>query len=116
MDLFGGICVRDYEAARSWYTRLLGSEPAFVAHATECVWELGEHRYLFINEDAERAGNAVHTIFVGDLDATVADIASRGIEPARRETYGNGVRKATYRDSDGNEIGFGGAPLEGSGG
>jgi hypothetical protein len=25
-------------------------------------------------------------------------------------TYANGVRKATYRDPDGNEIGFGGAP------
>ena len=44
------------------------------------------------------------------------DIAARGIEPAKRETYGNGVRKATYRDSDGNEVGFGGAPLEGSAG
>ena len=43
---------------RSWYERLLGSEPAFAAHETECVWELG--------------------------------------------------------DSDGNEIGFGGAPLVGS--
>ncbi len=32
-------------------------------------------------------------------------IASRGVEPAQRETYSNGVRKATYRDPDGNEIG-----------
>ena len=38
-------------------------------------------------------------------------MADRGVEPALRETYGNGVRKATYRDPDGNEIGFGGAPL-----
>jgi hypothetical protein len=28
-----------------------------------------------------------------------------------RETYSNGVRKITYRDPDGNEIGFGGGPL-----
>jgi hypothetical protein len=28
-----------------------------------------------------------------------------------RETYSNGVRKITYRDPHGNEIGFGGAPL-----
>jgi hypothetical protein len=28
-----------------------------------------------------------------------------------RETNSNGVRKTTYRDPDGNEIGFGGAPL-----
>ncbi len=116
MDLFAGICVRDYQAAKPWYERLLGSEPAFVAHETECVWELGEHRFVFIEEDAERAGYAVHTIFVDDLEALVKDIAARGIEPAKRETYGNGVRKATYRDSDGNEIGFGGAPLESSAG
>jgi hypothetical protein len=30
-----------------------------------------------------------------DLEAVVGDIAARGIEPAKRETYGNGVRKAT---------------------
>jgi len=28
----------------------------------------------------------------------------------RRETYANGVRKAIFRDPDGNQIGFGGAP------
>jgi predicted enzyme related to lactoylglutathione lyase len=114
MDLFAGISVRDYEAAKPWYERLFGSEPAFVAHETECVWELGEHRYVAVNEDTERAGYAAHTLFVDDLEAVVEDIATRGIEPAKRETYRNGVRKATYRDSDGNEIGFGGAPLEGS--
>jgi hypothetical protein len=46
--------------------------------------------------------------FVNDLDALVAQIADRGLEPAKRETYPNGVRKITYRDADGNEIGLGG--------
>lgn len=110
LDLFAGIPVSDYEAARRWYERLFGAEPAFVPHETECVWELAEHRYVFIVEDAERAGNAVHTIFTGELDPLVAEIAARGIEPESRETHSNGVRKATYRDADGNEIGFGGAP------
>jgi hypothetical protein len=50
------------------------------------------------------------TIFVDDLDARVAAIAARGLEPAARETYRNGVRKVTYRDADANEVGFGGAP------
>jgi hypothetical protein len=109
-DLYAGICVSDYEAALPWYERLLGSEPTFIAHATEAVWDLAEHRSLFINENAERAGYALHTIFVDDLDAVVSEIAGRGIEPAERETYSNGVRKAIYRDADGNEIGFGGAP------
>ena len=53
----------------------------------------------------------MHTIFVADFDALVAQIADRGLDPVERETYANGVRKITYRDRDGNEIGFGGAPL-----
>ncbi len=58
----------------------------------------------------EHAGHAMCTLFVGDFDARIAQIAERGLEPAERETYANGVRKATFRDPDGNEIGFGGAP------
>jgi hypothetical protein len=50
-------------------------------------------------------------LFVDDLDALVRQIADRGLEPAKRETLPNGVRKITYCDGDGNEIGFGGAPL-----
>jgi glyoxalase/bleomycin resistance protein/dioxygenase superfamily protein len=85
------------------------ASPRSSAHATEAVWELAEHRSLFIEEDAERAGRATHTIFVDDLDAVVAEIASRGIEPDERVTYPGKARKAIYRDADGNEIGFGGA-------
>ena len=53
----------------------------------------------------------MHTIFVDNLDAIVAQITKRGLHPAERDSYENGVRKITYRDPDGNEIGFGGAPL-----
>jgi hypothetical protein len=109
-DLYAGICVSDYAAARPWYERLLGSEPTFLAHETEAVWDLAEGRSIFVLENPDRAGYALHTIFVDDLDSHVSEIASRGINPAERETYSNGVRKAIYRDVDGNEIGFGGAP------
>ena len=109
--LFAGIPVSDYTAARPWYERLLGSEPSFLPHATEAVWELAESGSIFIVEDAGRAGHAAHTILVDDLDSRVSEIASRGIDPADRETYSNGVGKVIYRDADGNEIGFGGAPL-----
>jgi catechol 2,3-dioxygenase-like lactoylglutathione lyase family enzyme len=112
VDLFAGLPVSDYQRALTWYERLLGSEPAFVPNATEAVWELAEHRYLYIKELPERAGRALHTVFVDDLDERVESIGARGIEPASQETYGNGVRKVIYRDPDGNEIGFGGALLE----
>jgi hypothetical protein len=94
----------------AWYERLLG-EPTFFPHDTEAVWELAEHRYLYIVQMPEHAGHARHTLFVDDLAGVVAQIAERGLEPALRETYDNGVRKITYRDPDGNEIGLGGAPL-----
>jgi len=108
IDLFAGSPVSDYEAARPWYERLLGGGPSFTPHATEAVWELAEHRYLYIVEDAERAGRAIHTVFVDDLDGRVADIASRGIEPDDRETYPGKAHKVIYRDADGNEISFAG--------
>jgi catechol 2,3-dioxygenase-like lactoylglutathione lyase family enzyme len=112
VDLFAGLPVSDYQRGLDWYQRLLGGEPAFLPNATEAVWELAEHRYLYIEELPDRAGHALHTVFVDDLDERVRAIAARGIEPATEESYENGVRKVIYRDPDGNEVGFGGGPAE----
>ncbi|MFF5009093.1 VOC family protein [Streptomyces phaeochromogenes] len=111
VDLFAGIPVSDYARALAWYERLFGTTPTYVAGNTEAVWELAEHRSVAVEHRPEHAGHALHTVFVDDFDARVAGMADRGIEPTTRETYGNGVRKATYHDPEGNEIGFGGAPV-----
>lgn len=111
IDLFAGIPVRDYNAAVAWYERLLGAAPSFLPDDTEAVWELADHRYVYIDVRPEHAGHAMHTLFVGDFDVRISQIAERGLEPAERETYANRVRKATFRDPDGNEIGFGGGPV-----
>jgi catechol 2,3-dioxygenase-like lactoylglutathione lyase family enzyme len=108
--LFAGVRVRDYRAARPWYERLFG-EPSFLPHDTEAVWTVAENRSVFIVEHAE-AGHAVLLLFLDDLDGWVAEVAGRGLEPTERETYDNGVRKAIYRDPDGNRVEFGGAPVE----
>jgi len=110
LHLFAGLRVRDFQAARSWYERLLG-EPTFFPHATEAVWTIAEHRSVYIVEHADVVGPGVVTIFFDDLDARVAAVAARGLDPDERVTYSNGARKALYRDPDGNEIGFGGPPL-----
>jgi hypothetical protein len=111
LHLFAGLRVRDFQLARPWYERLLG-DPALFPHATEAVWTLAEDRSIYIVEHAPGAGNSVVTVFIDDLDAQVAAIAARGLEPDKQETYSNGVRKVIYRDRDGNEIGFAGAPLQ----
>jgi catechol 2,3-dioxygenase-like lactoylglutathione lyase family enzyme len=114
LELFAGLRVRDFAQARTWYERLLG-EPTFFPHATEAVWTLAEGRSVYVVEvDADGAGQCVVTILVDDLDASVASIAARGLDPDEQLTYVSGVRKAVYRDPDGNEIGFGGAPPEAS--
>jgi hypothetical protein len=108
--LFAGARVSDFEGARRWYSTLLESDPAFEPHAREAVWELAPDRYLFIEDEGEPPGGAVIAILVTDLDARVERLAARGIEPADRVTYGNGARKAIYRDADGNEVSFGEVP------
>lgn len=110
MYLFAGIPVSNYSTALAWYQQLLGLDPAFFPTETEAVWELGDRRYIYIEERTDRAGGAVVTLLVDDLDGCVSQIASRGIEPVKRETYENGVRKVIYNDPEGNEIGFGQSP------
>jgi catechol 2,3-dioxygenase-like lactoylglutathione lyase family enzyme len=110
LHLFAGLRVRDFQAARHWYDRLLG-EPSFFPHDTEAVWTLADDRSVYIVEHPD-AGHSAVTVFLDDLDAHVAAVTERGLEPDERETYSNGVRKVIYRDPDGNELRFGGAPLD----
>ncbi len=112
LHLFAGLRVRSFKSARPWYVRLLG-EPTFYPHATEAVWTLAEDRSVYVVEDSDAAGKSVVTVFVDDLDGHLAAIAARGLQPDEQVTYSNGVRKVLYRDPDGNEVGFGGAPLHG---
>jgi hypothetical protein len=62
LHLFAGLRVRDFQAVRPWYERLLG-EPTFFPHATEAVWTLAEDRSVYVVEHADGAGNSVVTVF-----------------------------------------------------
>jgi len=90
---------------------LLG-EPAFFPHATEAVWTLAEDRSLYVRRGRRPRGPVRGHDLRDDLDARVAEIAARRLEPDERLTYSNGVRKAVYRDPDGNELDFGGTRVE----
>ena len=93
LALFAEIHVRDFQAVKRWYVQLLG-KPFFAAHETAEVWELAENRSIAVEEP---------------LWPTRSSPAASS--PHTRETYGNGVRKVTFHDPDGNEIGFGGPPF-----
>src|SRR5215469_1334198 len=110
VDLFAGFPVSDYSASATWYEHLLGCPPAFLPNDVEAVWELAEHRYIFIKFQPENAGHAFNLFFLSDIDRFIAQIAERGLNPTTQETLSNGVRRITYSDPDGSVVGFGGAP------
>ncbi|GAA3721251.1 VOC family protein [Gordonia hankookensis] len=108
MDLFAGIPVSDLSNAAGWYERLLGDVRSFDPNDHERVWTLTEHGHLYAVIAPHDAGHGLATLFVDSLDEFLAAAAGRGVEPESTETYDNGVRKAVFRDPDGNEIGVGG--------
>src|SRR5690349_17745897 len=109
IELFAGHPVRDYATALAWYEKVLGT-PSFFPNDIEAVWDLGPHQFFYIVEEPEHAGHAVTTLLVADLDDRMAALTGHGIEPALEETYGDGVRKTTYADPDGNRLAFGEVP------
>ncbi|MGW4356213.1 VOC family protein [Nocardia sp. NPDC004582] len=107
-SLFFGLAVTDFAAADRWYTRLFG-RPAdvLVTPGIEAMWQLGDTVFVYIVVDPERAGKALVNIAVPDLDASVAEIRSRGIDSGPFILVGpNGTagRKAPVADPDGNSI------------
>jgi hypothetical protein len=88
------------------YERLLGSEPAFFPNDIEAVWAVGERRWFYLVEDVPKAGSALVTVMVADLDAAVEAVRGRGIEPTEFEDDGE-ARKYVFHGLDGDEIGIG---------
>ena len=56
VDLFAGIPVTDYAAALPWYERFFGGPPSFLPNDTEAVWEVAEHRYIYIVQESRTGG------------------------------------------------------------
>lgn len=112
IELFAGIPVSDYAAGVAWFERLLGARASFQPHETESVWTLAEHRYVYVVLDPDRAGHALVTFMIDDLDRFLAAASESGVVPETVEHYGDDVRKAVFRDPDGNEIGVGELPEE----
>ncbi|MBO0891468.1 MAG: hypothetical protein J2P14_11145, partial [Acidothermales bacterium] len=108
VDLFAGFSVADLQRAVDWFDRFFGDVESFEPNDTERVWTVAEHRHVYVRLQPEHAGHGEVTLFVGDFHGFVDAVARRGIRPQARETYENGVRKAVYRDPDGNAIGVGG--------
>jgi predicted enzyme related to lactoylglutathione lyase len=109
-ELFAGIPVAGYPAMLAWYERLFGTAPDFFPHDREAVWKVVEHGWVYVVEDAERAGKALVTILVDDLEAQVRQLAERGLPTGPIETMPEGVRVVQIADPEGNRIQLGQPP------
>jgi catechol 2,3-dioxygenase-like lactoylglutathione lyase family enzyme len=107
-EVFAGVPVSDLARAVDWFERLLGDVESFDPNDVERVWTVTDHGHIYAVVAPADAGHAHVTVFVDDLDAFVTAASARGVEVESTETYDNGVRKAVFRDPDGNEIGVGG--------
>ena len=57
--LFAGVPVRDFDAARTWYSAFFDRPPDVVAHEREVMWRCAEPTWLYVVNDERRAGNAL---------------------------------------------------------
>lgn len=105
--VFAGVPVTDYQAVLPWYERLLGRAPDMLPNENEAAWQLTDTGWIYLVGDADRAGTALLTILVDDLEAYVAELTERGLEIGEIETVPHAVRKAEITDPEGNRITFG---------
>lgn len=102
--LFASVPVSDLMEATPWYEQLFGRAPDIVPNANEVMWCIAGSGWLYVIQDAERAGWTVVTISVSDLDRFVKDLADGGIKTGPIEAVGAAGRKAVTLDADGNVI------------
>ncbi len=108
--VFAGIPVADRDAAAGWYERLIGRPPDLVPNDDEAAWRLTETGWIYIVVDEHRAGSALNTLLVDDLDTFLAGLAERGITTSAVRTIGDGVHVTVVTDPDGNRLQVGQPP------
>jgi catechol 2,3-dioxygenase-like lactoylglutathione lyase family enzyme len=103
---FAGVPVSDFRSARSWYERLFGRAPDLVPHENEVAWQVVGAGWVYVVRDADRAGRALLTLLVDDLELQIAELAERGLATSEIETLPGKARKAVIADPDGNSVTF----------
>jgi hypothetical protein len=104
--LFAGVATADIAAAKVWYERLFGRPPDMLPNDTEACWQLQGPAWVYVVEEPARAGQGVLTVIVDDIDAQVAGLTARGIEPGPIEWEGTAARKSVVFDPEGTKIAF----------
>jgi predicted enzyme related to lactoylglutathione lyase len=104
--LFVGVATADFAAAVLWYSALLGRPADVIVHDREVMWRVDDAGWIYLVEDPSRAGNALVTVAVADLDQILSGIAERGVSRPATETIEGAGRKGSFVDPEGNMVTF----------
>lgn len=102
--LLAVVAVSDLQAGREWYSSLFGRAPDNEPMPTLAEWQVVPQGWLQVFLDPDRAGSSLFNLAVDDLDAHLAAVAGRGLEPDAVVEANKGVRLSTLTDPDGNLI------------
>ncbi len=105
-DIAAVVYTKDYAAARFWYGRLIGREPDLEPIEAVGEWQITATAWLQLAEDADRAGKSAVRFGVDDLDATVDELHSQGVETTEPVVIAGMVKVVDVVDPDGNEVSF----------
>ena len=104
LHVFSSIPVVDRDASMEWYERFIGRAADLIPNDSEAAWQLTDSGWLYILVEPDRAGTALNTLLVDELDAFLAGLRDREIVVGPIETMSNGVRFAMVADPLGNRL------------
>ena len=103
-NLLAVLPVADVETSRPWFTALFGRPEDNNPMPSLIEWQVLPGAWLQVFGDAGRAGSGLFNLAVDDLDATLAELRARGLEPGEVVEANRGVRLSALTDPDGNTI------------
>jgi catechol 2,3-dioxygenase-like lactoylglutathione lyase family enzyme len=104
--LFAGIPVANLETALDWYQRLFGRPPDLFPAEYEAIWHLTPRASIYVVRDSARAGQALLTLAVGDLEQFIAELAGRSLPPGAMERTAGSMPTLIVTDAEGNRVTF----------
>ena len=105
-DIAAVVATRDYTAARSWYSRVIGREPDLEPVDEVAEWQIAATAWLQLVVDPDRAGKSMVRIGVVDLAAQIAELNDAGIATGESVVIADMVKVVDIADPDGNEVSF----------
>jgi predicted enzyme related to lactoylglutathione lyase len=99
------LTVADMDSGRAWYERLMGRAADANPMESLAEWQVTETGWIQLVRDADRAGTAVLTLGVDDLEGHTAELAERDLTVGAITT-GDFTIFASITDPEGNTITF----------